>query len=735
MSTSHRDRPTEIHDVNCGSCQATNSVERRFCGRCGERLWEPCNNCATPNATDQQYCGDCGVDLHEAYRRRMEDITARLARFETLRQEGRYLEASAAIYGIEPSDDTRLKPLLTQVEARSLDLSQERVARGEEVARQFEQGQQALAEHDFAGALKILETIPVGLRDRPMNDALQTASEAIQEMQALDERIRLDLRAGAVDELLPQVNRLLELRPGDEQIIKLAGQLRQRQLRQGQESAARRLAVAKQLFLAGRYAQAAETVQVIADEHIPPGHRKLYDTVLEVDGVVRWLKQEPFLHPGLVGLVQRWQQLRPHDVDAGEMAERIRKRMAARPEDPRFALTWTRLPQTTGVTCPVQWWRGLEHIEVGADASAFQQSTQRFLVAYGLALQGLGLAALPLNLLRKRHRATWQKLSDLRSSSPPRVVWGCDLGTSGLKALQLRRDKDTDRLEVIDAVRLPHAPLLADAGDDQAVTERLWTTMARFVEDHVTDQAPLVMGCAGPRSLGRTFEIPRIPGKKAERAIAYEAKRQIPIPVDEIAYDWHAWPGAADRSSLQSVTLLAARREHVQEIVAACAGLPIKLLAIQSDCLALYNAAVAQFFAQPKASRPSELVESSDDGAEMPTLAILDVGADCSSLIVAAPHLVRHRSFRWGMLRLDGALMSRFHITAQQARQLRHRPTSARWMYLLAETIRDELGDLIQDVSRTLRAYEAEGIQAKQLLVTGGGSDQLGLFRGLVQSR
>jgi Tfp pilus assembly PilM family ATPase len=177
------------------------------------------------------------------------------------------------------------------------------------------------------------------------------------------------------------------------------------------------------------------------------------------------------------------------------------------------------------------------------------------------------------------------------------------------------------------------------------------------------------------------------------------------------------------------VTLLAARRDHIQQIVDACANLPVKLLAIQSDCLALYNAAAAQFFAPPTESQDDK--DTANSGSS-PTIAILDVGADCSSLVIAAAHFVRHRSFPWGMHRLDRTLMSQFNLTAQQAQQLRQQPSSARWIYQLADVIDNVFEELAQDVSRTLRAYEAEGICVDQLLVTGGGSQQLGLFRRLV---
>jgi Tfp pilus assembly PilM family ATPase len=248
--------------------------------------------------------------------------------------------------------------------------------------------------------------------------------------------------------------------------------------------------------------------------------------------------------------------------------------------------------------------------------------------------------------------------------------------------------------------------------------------MTRFVEEHVENQASVVVGFSGPRSLGRTFEIPRFKSKKAEEAIAYEARMQIPIPAEDIVYDWHTWPLPDDQASFQQVTLLAARRDHVTQVVDACAGLPIKVTAIQSVCLALYNAVMAEFFSPHETSADEELSAA--------PVAVLDVGVDCSSLIIAAPNLVRHRSLPLGTFRWDRALMSRFKLTRQQADRLRQQPTSAQWMYQVDDVGRQAFGELAGDLRRTLRVYEGEGIQISRLLVTGGGSETFGLLRHLI---
>ncbi len=268
-------------------------------------------------------------------------------------------------------------------------------------------------------------------------------------------------------------------------------------------------------------------------------------------------------------------------------------------------------------------------------------------------MQGIGAARLQLNLLRQRNAAFIQKLYGLRKSTT-NTVWGCDLGASGLKAVQLQKDKSSGAIEICEVVCLPHATPLSEAANDQEFKETLLGTMTRFAEEYAVDQAAVVLGFSGPRSLGRSFDIPNFKSKKAEEAIGYEARLQIPIPADEIVYDWHTWPLADKRASFQQITLLAARKDHVAQLVDTCEGLPLKLLAVQSVCLALYNAAHAEFFfsnGEPKES--AEPVDEVEAEAGPNPIAILEVGVDSSSLIIAAPTLVRHRSLPTGTARLD----------------------------------------------------------------------------------
>jgi class 3 adenylate cyclase/tetratricopeptide (TPR) repeat protein len=49
--------------MNCRSCGAGNSAERKFCLECGTALARMCSGCGSPNEPDAKFCGQCGEAL------------------------------------------------------------------------------------------------------------------------------------------------------------------------------------------------------------------------------------------------------------------------------------------------------------------------------------------------------------------------------------------------------------------------------------------------------------------------------------------------------------------------------------------------------------------------------------------------------------------------------------------------------------------------------------------------
>ena len=174
---------------------------------------------------------------------------------------------------------------------------------------------------------------------------------------------------------------------------------------------------------------------------------------------------------------------------------------------------------------------------------------------------------------------------------------------------------------------------------------------------------------------------------------------------------------------MQSVTMLAARKVHIQRLLAPLVDSPIQPIAVQSDCLALYNAAAHEFWPDTDAA----------DKKPRSPFAVLDVGTEATNLVLVSPFGIRYRSLPIGTERMNRSLIKRFQLPRNKVEQLRQQPAAAKWMYQIDEVLKPLFLELVQDTQRTLAAYEADSMHAQELFVTGGGAGQHGLLRELIR--
>jgi type IV pilus assembly protein PilM len=331
-------------------------------------------------------------------------------------------------------------------------------------------------------------------------------------------------------------------------------------------------------------------------------------------------------------------------------------------------------------------------------------------------LQGLGLARLSPNLIGRRS-SLLDRFTSRRGLSPLKSVWGIDLGTTGIKAIELTRDKPGGTPRVTNVASVRHSASLIGVSASESVVQITQESVRSLLEQISTTRGKAVISFSGPKSLGRYFEIPKLKGSKLVDAVTYEARMQIPVPIEEIDFDWHAWDND-ESSRFVGITLLAARKDQIDETLRAFEGVPIKPIAIQSSCLALYNAAFYEFW------RGQE--------QDVEDVAMLDVGTESSTLIVGSPTQVRYRSLAIGTEKMNRYLMTRFNLTRDKAEATRERWSGCRWMYQVDEELVPLYREMSSEVRRTLAAYENEDIRVQELLVTGGGARQYGLLRDFV---
>ena len=150
-------------------------------------------------------------------------------------------------------------------------------------------------------------------------------------------------------------------------------------------------------------------------------------------------------------------------------------------------------------------------------------------------------------------------------------VWGIDIGQCALKALRLELIDGKPTATAFDYVE--HTKILSqpDADPDALIREAL----DKFLSRNQVKIDDVAIGIAGQSGLARFVKLPPVEEKKIAEIVKFEAKQQIPFPLDEVVWDFQKIAGgeAVDGFALETeIGLFAMKRDVISRYWAISPG-------------------------------------------------------------------------------------------------------------------------------------------------------------------
>lgn len=170
-------------------------------------------------------------------------------------------------------------------------------------------------------------------------------------------------------------------------------------------------------------------------------------------------------------------------------------------------------------------------------------------------------------------------------------VLGVDIGTSSIKIVELSRKGVKTRL-------LNYAILSSFEGSGYA-GDASETASFRAKEEEVVDMIQREIGEARIQSRLASFSIPvyssfftvidfpKMDREEIVKAIPYEARRYIPVPLPEVVLSSHLIPSKSSRGSDTSVLLVAVPREIIERYKRIARACNLKLYSLEVENLSL----------------------------------------------------------------------------------------------------------------------------------------------------
>lgn len=298
-------------------------------------------------------------------------------------------------------------------------------------------------------------------------------------------------------------------------------------------------------------------------------------------------------------------------------------------------------------------------------------------------------------------------------SKEVKSVLGVDIGTSSIKVVQLRREHGRVVLETYGAIALgPYAGVeigRATALGAEKIAEALKDVIR---EANVTTQDAAI-SIPYSSSLVSIIKLPASVEKQLAQVVPIEARKYIPVPINEVLLDWFVVSGGkggqGDKDKLE-----------------------VLLVAIHNDTIAKFRniASEATLSAAFFEIEVFSAVRASLEHGLAP-IAVVDIGAATTKFYVVERGLIRESHIiNHGSQDLTLAASRALGLTVAQAEERKRKlgllatPENAD----LKRSLELSLAPLFSELARTVSSWEQRNNQTLTALVmTGGGSALKGL--------
>jgi type IV pilus assembly protein PilM len=729
--TVHRDAAPAATSraVACGKCGTENFGARKFCGGCGAELWEPCIECGVLCGPGELHCGGCGVNIASAVQKYVQKLENALNDATSLVEQGL---TDIAVQTIEDSlsvEHPRLEKLRARAEAFIAE-AQASKTRFEQLRQSalFEAGQ-LQSRGDFERAAAVLSNLPSHLHSIAVESLLTNIKANQAEAATLRAEIQQALAQKQFDGLLAKVNRLLELKP-EPPIQKLQTQLIELEAKKAESRKKKLTELANAEIAQHNYARAAAILDQIADEDRGPDIEQLLEKLRLRAAEVAWLRDDLRLAVEVdehsLPIAQRLTKLQPNDASAKKIVELIQQRLNSPAADAQ-KLGWPRKPAKGHWGFSIEAIGGFRRISISQPDLPIAKDPGGFAVAVGLALQGLNQAAIDTNLAPREKTGLLGKLTAKKRNF--KTAWGIDIGQSAVKAVQLGVVKGSEQFGVLTAKRVP---IVSSTDSESGARLAIETAIKTFLDETDLSSSAVCVSLPTRRMVNRMFDLPPVDAKKVPEIMQYEVKQHIPLPLDIVAWDYQVLEPSIEKTKeatieIRPVALFAAKIEDVHALLAPFTERKITVDVLQSDCAALHNFCHYEQYLPPS-DKPAETQTATDS---RPVLAVLEIGASSSNIVVTDGHTFSTRGVALGGNDFTRALAKRFQLSSQQAEKLKHNPTAAPHLHLVYEAWAPIFEKLLAETWQPIDHYLLQDTRRTKfkLLIAGGSVRLHGLLR------
>jgi type IV pilus assembly protein PilM len=278
-------------------------------------------------------------------------------------------------------------------------------------------------------------------------------------------------------------------------------------------------------------------------------------------------------------------------------------------------------------------------------------------------------------------------------------AWGIDIGQCALKALRMEIIQGVATATAFDYVEHPKILSQPDADPDLLTREAL----EKFLSRNSLRDDVVCMSVAGQSGLARFVKLPPVEERKISDIVKFEAKQQIPFPLEEVVWDFQKIGSGVvtDGFAMETeIGLFAIKRENVQRSMQHFQEVDVEVDIIQMSPLALCNFVSFDLLKKDANTPPSE-----PDAKKLCVVA-LDIGVDSSNLVVTdGERVIWQRPIPIGGNRFTRALTKDLKLTFAKAEHLKRNATKSPDLKRILLALRADLNEFVNEVQKSLHFF------------------------------
>ncbi len=286
-------------------------------------------------------------------------------------------------------------------------------------------------------------------------------------------------------------------------------------------------------------------------------------------------------------------------------------------------------------------------------------------------------------------------------------VWGIDVGQCALKALRCQMDGDDIVADAFDYIEYPKILSQPEADPEELIREAL----EQFLSRNDTRRCRVAMSVSGQSGLAKFFKPPPVDVKRIPDIVRYEARQQIPFPIEEVVWDFQKMAGGqeVDGFAIDSeVGLFAMKRDQVYRALAPFRDQDIEVDIVQLAPLSIYNFITYDLLA---AELPDpELFDPDDPPA---SIVVMSMGTDATDLVITNGFRVWQRSIPLGGNHFTKQLTKEMKLTFAKAEHLKRNARQAEDPKTVFQAMRPIFNDVVTEVQRSIGYFQGIDRNAK----------------------